>query len=104
MRETAQGSGLAANAFAGSVVVGCPAVACGRDRVILGTVSDATGAAVPSAKVVLRNANTGLMRPTQADPSGNYEFLVVPVGEDYAVEVILGGSRDLLNMVSIFKS
>ena len=41
--------------------------------VILGTVSDATGAPVPSAKVVLRNANTSLTRPTP-DPSGNYEF------------------------------
>jgi hypothetical protein len=55
--------------------------------VILGTATDATGALVPGAKVVLRNANTGLMRQADTDANGNYEFLAVPVGEGYSVDV-----------------
>src|ERR1700730_15504810 len=54
---------------------------------ILGTVTDATGAVVPGAKVVLRNASTGLEREGGTDANGNYEFLAVPVGESYSVEV-----------------
>src|SRR5215472_6708396 len=46
---------------------------------ILGTVTDPTVAVVPGAKVVLRNANTGLVRETITDGSGSYEFLAVPV-------------------------
>jgi hypothetical protein len=54
---------------------------------ILGTVTDATGALVPGAKIVLRNTNTGLVREADADANGNYEFLAVPAGEGYSVEV-----------------
>ncbi len=58
---------------------------------ILGTVADPTGAVVPGAKITLRNAHTGLARETVTDIRGAYEFLAVPVGEDYAVEVELKG-------------
>jgi hypothetical protein len=54
---------------------------------ILGTVTDATGALVPGARVVLRNASTGLERDAETDANANYEFLAVPVGEGYSVEV-----------------
>jgi len=60
---------------------------------ILGTVTDTSGAVVPSAKVVLRNAGTGLARGAATDASGNYEFLAVPVGENYSVEVEAQGFR-----------
>ncbi len=55
--------------------------------VILGTVTDPSGAVVPDAKVVLRKADTGLTRAVVTDASGNYEFLALPVGENYSVEV-----------------
>lgn len=58
---------------------------------ILGTVSDPTSAVVPGAKVVLRNANVGLVRETVTAGDGSYEFLAVPVGEDYSVEVEAAG-------------
>jgi len=58
---------------------------------IIGTVVDPTGAVIPGAKVTLRNPSTGLMRTTQTDTTGSYEFLLVPVGENYAVEVEAGG-------------
>ena len=54
---------------------------------MLGTVTDATGAVVPNAKVVLRNANTGLLREAETDVNGNYEFLAVPVGDGYSIGV-----------------
>jgi len=53
---------------------------------ILGTVSDPSGAAVPSAKVTLHNADTGQERSTTTDATGAYEFLAVPVGDNYIIE------------------
>jgi hypothetical protein len=51
----------------------------------LGVVTDPSGSAVPAAKVVLQNSETGLVRQTSTDPTGNYEFLAVPVGDGYNV-------------------
>jgi hypothetical protein len=63
---------------------------------IIGTAVDPTGAVVPGAKVTLRNPSTGLLRTTQTDATGSYEFLLVPVGENYTVEVEAGGFRKAL--------
>jgi hypothetical protein len=54
---------------------------------ILGTVTDPTGALIVGANVTLRNSNTGLARATTTDTTGSYEFLQVPIGENYVVEV-----------------
>ena len=54
---------------------------------ILGSVVDQSGAVVPGATVTLRNLNTGLQRTTAADTTGSYEFLAVPAGDNYVVEV-----------------
>jgi len=58
---------------------------------IIGTVADPSGATVPGAKVTLRNPSTGLTRTLQTDASGSYEFLLVPIGEGYSVEVEAAG-------------
>ena len=60
---------------------------------ILGTVTDPSGAAVPGARVTLRNPDTGLVRNTTTDSTGSYEFLAVQVGEHYVVEVEASGFR-----------
>jgi Carboxypeptidase regulatory-like domain len=60
---------------------------------ILGTAVDQSGAAVPGATVTLRNSSTGLTRTTTTATDGGYEFLAVPVGEDYVVEVEAKGFR-----------
>src|SRR6266481_3155041 len=60
---------------------------------VLGTVTDPSGATVANAVVILRNANTGLERRVQANSSGVYEFLAVPVGEKYSVRVEAPGFR-----------
>jgi len=66
--------------------------------VILGSVTDPTGAVVPSAKVVLQNNHTGLVREAVTDAGGNYEFLAVPVGEDYGVAVEASGFRKAVQL------
>jgi hypothetical protein len=60
---------------------------------VSGTVMDSSGATIPGATVILRNANTGLERRVQTSQSGAYEFLAVPVGENYSVRVEATGFR-----------
>jgi len=54
---------------------------------VSGTVVDPSGAAVANASVTLRNADTGLVRQVKTTATGSYEFLSVPVGENYSVLV-----------------
>jgi len=58
---------------------------------IVGTVVDSSGAAVANASVALHNLNTGLVRKVRTNADGTYEFLSVPVGENYSVQVELSG-------------
>src|SRR5215472_11879963 len=58
---------------------------------VQGTVLDSSGAAVVNAKVALRNLDNGLVRSVKTNSSGAYEFLSVPVGEHYAVQVEAAG-------------
>jgi hypothetical protein len=60
---------------------------------ISGIVTDPSGAAVPGAKVTLRNTDTGLVQETTTGSDGSYEFLVVPVGEHYILEVAARGFK-----------
>lgn len=47
---------------------------------ISGTVTDASGAAVPGATVTIQNADTGITRNTTTGPTGRYEAPNLPVG------------------------
>jgi hypothetical protein len=58
---------------------------------IWGTVRDASGAVVPQASVMLYNLSTGLKRQVFTQSTGEFEFLDVPVGRGYAVEVQAAG-------------
>ncbi len=58
---------------------------------VYGTVADSKGARLPGASVILTNSKTGFVRQLTADGSGNYEFLSVPVGDGYTVEVSSSG-------------
>src|SRR5437867_12546701 len=60
---------------------------------ILGTVTDPSGANVPGAKVTLSNTGTGFNHQATTDSTGFYQFLSVPVGENYAVEAEVSGFR-----------
>ncbi|MGA8152990.1 MAG: TonB-dependent receptor [Terriglobales bacterium] len=58
---------------------------------MVGTVVDQSGAIVPNATVILKHPDTGLMRRVQTNASGTYEFLSVPTGEHYSIEVSARG-------------
>ncbi|MGH9729057.1 MAG: carboxypeptidase regulatory-like domain-containing protein [Candidatus Acidiferrales bacterium] len=55
-----------------------------------GTVTDSSNAAVPNAKVVVHNQNTGVDRSTQTDQSGGYLVSGLTPGL-YQVEISAGG-------------
>ena len=53
---------------------------------INGAIKDATGSAVPSAKVVLQNEQTGTERSTASNDQGSYTFPLIPSGS-YSITV-----------------
>jgi hypothetical protein len=57
---------------------------------IVGTVTDATGAVVPNAAVVLTNLGTNEKRSGQSNGAGEYSFTLLPVGH-YSISVKAGG-------------
>jgi hypothetical protein len=57
---------------------------------ILGTVTDASGASVPGAKVVVKNLGTGLTRETTTADDGTYSVPELPIG-NYSVTVEKAG-------------
>lgn len=59
---------------------------------VTGNVKDATGAVVPGADIRLTNLDTGVVRTAVSDESGNYQFLLVPLGT-YSLEASLTGFR-----------
>src|SRR5215468_3546149 len=75
----------------------CAGISIGQvsDGNIVGTVLDATGAAVPNAAVELRNTATAV----RTDADGSYRFGNVPIG-DYTIVVTASGftSRSLKNV------
>src|SRR6266436_381954 len=60
---------------------------------ISGAVTDPSGAAIPGAKVTLHNPDTGLRQEATTGSDGSYEFLVVPVGEHYSIDVEASGFK-----------
>ncbi|MGI4829422.1 MAG: TonB-dependent receptor domain-containing protein [Janthinobacterium lividum] len=59
---------------------------------IVGTVTDATGAVVPGAKVTLVNNGTHETRNTTTSNGGDYDFTLLPVGT-YTITVDLTGFK-----------
>jgi outer membrane receptor protein involved in Fe transport len=57
-----------------------------------GTVTDAKGAVLPNASVIVRNRDTSTERTTQTDSDGNYQVAALPPGV-YTVEVKVQGFK-----------
>ena len=80
----------------GMLIVACaagPVFGQAVSGTILGTVTDATGAVRPNAKVTVVNEGTGLTRTVMSDASGEYTFPSLPTGH-YTVTAELTGFRD----------
>jgi hypothetical protein len=59
---------------------------------LVGTITDATGAVVPDAKIGMLEVNTNISRSAAANESGNYSFANLPQGR-YTVTVEQAGFR-----------
>jgi len=59
---------------------------------IIGTVTDASGGAVPGAQVTLTNTATGDKRTVTSDSAGSYEFVNL-IPDPYRVDVEMAGFR-----------
>jgi len=69
------------------VLADTPGVAQTFRGTILGTVTDATGGAVPGAMVTVHNVDTGLLRKTETQGDGSYRVPELPIGTyDVTVE------------------
>ena len=61
------------------------------DATMSGSVSDPSGSAVPNAKVILRNPNTGLSRTTETNGTGFYLFTYVLPAQSYELSATAAG-------------
>ena len=59
---------------------------------IVGTVTDPSGAAVPAAKITITNTETGFVRSTTTNATGNYAARELAIGR-YSVRVELSGFK-----------
>ena len=59
---------------------------------IRGTITDATGAAVPGAKVILNESDRNVNHPTVTDPQGRYTVTALQPG-NYSMSVEASGFR-----------
>lgn len=78
--------------LASLVLLGLPLYAQTVSTQILGIVTDATGAVVPSAAVTAKRVATGDVRVTHANETGNYIFPLLDVGE-YEVTCAAAGFK-----------
>jgi hypothetical protein len=69
-----------AAAVCGGLVLEKPATAQENTATITGQAIDASGAAVPGARISARNIQTGLERQTLTSETGNYTIPLLPVG------------------------
>src|SRR5215472_11896348 len=67
-------------AFLGILLATCAFPQSMNTGTFLGAVSDATGAAVPGARVRVTNESTSFTRESDTDGEGNYQILQVPAG------------------------
>ena len=75
-------------------LVACAAFVCGQavNGSLVGTITDASAAAAPNAKVTITGTQTGISQVQQSNQSGNYSFTNLAPGA-YRVEVELAGFR-----------
>ena len=68
---------------------------------ILGTITDATGASVPDAKVTATNNGTGLVRESATDADGNYTFTELPLGSYFVTATKQGFRTETVTSITV---
>jgi hypothetical protein len=76
------------------LAIGCAGIGWSQtvNATLLGTVTDSSGAVVPSAKITITETQTGIAHNTQTNESGNYSVPNLPPGV-YAVTVEANGFK-----------
>jgi hypothetical protein len=74
------------------LLLGLPFLALGQDATIVGTVTDPSGAAVPSARVTVTNTETGLIHNITTSDSGQYVLPELRIGH-YDAKVEASGFK-----------
>jgi hypothetical protein len=64
----------------------------GTQGSMFGTVTDATGAVIPAAEIIVTNLDTGLVNKYVTGENGNFEVLALPIGR-YSVSVSAPGFK-----------
>src|SRR4029077_13302137 len=80
----------------GTMLLGFSAPVMGQavNATLLGTVTDASGAAVSNAKVTITETNTGITHTSQTNDSGNYVFPDLPPGKYTVIAEQSGFKRE----------
>jgi hypothetical protein len=73
------------------VVLGTAAYGQGTASIV-GTVTDATGAVVPNAKITITNLDQGFVRTTDTNTAGSYDAPELPIGR-FQVQVEASGFK-----------
>src|SRR5580693_7413390 len=68
---------------------------------IIGTVTDASGAAVPSAKVTVTEMNTGIAHAMTANGSGNYTLVDIPPGRYQVAVEVTGFKKEVKDNIDV---
>lgn len=71
-------------------VFSCLAYGQAADGILVGTITDQAGAAVPNVNVELTNIDTGVVATAKTDAAGQYRFNNVPVGKYKVTATITG--------------
>jgi hypothetical protein len=69
-------------------------------RVVIGTVIDATSTPVPGATVFLKDLKTKLIRSYSSDPTGKFRFTQVNMAEDHELWAEKDGHKSAVKTVS----
>src|ERR1700733_2618195 len=75
-----------------AAAVFCPVLIAQSDASLWGSVTDATGAGIADAAVIVTNIETGTQRTLVTDPAGHFDAPVLPVGH-YEVVATKAGFR-----------
>ena len=81
--------------------VGVPAFAQFDSATVLGTIRDASGAALPNANVTIRNLATGISTTVQADAGGDFLFPNVRAGSYRISAELQGFSTAIVEQVTV---